>query len=78
MPRYYLHVFNDEISVDEEGRDLPDLEAAKREALEGARALVCEGVHKGHVNLGHRIEVETEGREHVLTVTFRESFTIEG
>ena len=78
MPRYYLHVFNDEIALDEVGRELPGLEAAKREALAGARALICEGVRKGHVNLDHRIEIEAEGREHLLTLTFGEAFTIEG
>lgn len=78
MPRYYLHVFNDEITLDEEGLELPDLEAARQEALESARSLVCDAVHKGYLNLDHRIEIETEGRKHLLTLTFREAFTIEG
>lgn len=77
MPRYYFHVFDDEETFDEEGSELPDLEAAREYAKDNARALVCESVKKGHLNLDHRIEIEDEAGQRVA-LTFRDAFTIEG
>jgi hypothetical protein len=56
MPHYYFNIYNDETTLDEEGRELPDLAAARELALDSARDLVCESVHKGHLNLDHRME----------------------
>jgi hypothetical protein len=78
VPRYYFHLYNDMVVKDEEGAELPDPTAARDHAVDGARAMVCESVKQGHLNLDHRIEVEDEQGAHVLTVTFREAFTIEG
>ena len=77
MPHYYFHVFNDVTAIDEEGRELPDADAAREYALEAARALVCESVHQGHLNLDHRIEIEDETGART-PLTFREAFTIQG
>ena len=78
MPRFFFHVFNHEITLDEEGTELPDLDAARAFAIESARSLVCESVKKGQLNLDHRIEIADESDARRMTVTFREAFTIEG
>ena len=78
MPRFYFHVFNHETTIDDEGAELPDLESARANAVSAARDLICESVKKGHLNLDHRIEVTDEKNARLLTVTFRESFTLEG
>lgn len=78
MPRFYFHVFNDETTIDDEGADLADLEAARQNAIKAARGLVCESVNHGHLNLDHRIEITNEQNARVLTLTYREAFTIEG
>jgi hypothetical protein len=78
MPRFFFHVFNDEITIDEEGRELPDLAAARAWAVEDARSLVCESVRNGHLNLEHRIEIADETGAPRMTVTFREAFALEG
>ena len=78
MPRYYFHVFNDEVSMDEEGTLLPDLDAARETAMDGCRDLVCESVQKGHLNLDHRIDIADGKGEVVMKVTFRDAFTIQG
>lgn len=78
MPRYFFHVFNDVITLDKEGAELADLAAAREYAVESARALVCESVKHGHLNLDHRIEIADEADARKMTVTFREAFTIEG
>ena len=54
------------------------IEAARARAIKAARALVCESVNKGHLNLDHRIEVADENDARVMTVTFREAFTMQG
>jgi hypothetical protein len=76
MPRYFFHVYNHEIVMDEEGLDLPDLDAAREIALDSARDLVCDSVHQGHLNLDHRIEVVDESGATVIVLTFRDAFTI--
>ncbi|TFI56497.1 hypothetical protein E2493_19920 [Sphingomonas parva] len=78
MARFYFHIFNDETTIDEEGQELPDLAAAREAAVEAARELVCESVKKGHLNLDHRIEITGEGNARLMTVTFREAFTLTG
>ena len=78
MPRFFFHVFNDENTIDEEGCDLPDLGAAREHALEAARDMVCDSVRQGHLNLDHRIEITDEKNARLLTLTFREAFTLQG
>jgi hypothetical protein len=78
MPRYFFNIFDDGGAVDEDGMVLPDLAAARQEALEGARDLACEAIHNGHLNLDHYIEVADESGTKLLTVTFREAFTVTG
>ena len=78
MPRYFFHIYNHDVTMDEEGRDLPALEAARDLALESARELVCDSVHEGHLNLDHRIEVADERGDILIVLTFREAFTIRG
>lgn len=78
MPRFYFHVYNDIIATDEEGLDLPDVDAAREQAMDSARELVCESIHKGHLNLDHRIEVEDEQHHSVMTVSYRDAFTLTG
>jgi hypothetical protein len=60
MPRYYFDIRdNDELAVDEEGLDLPNLQAVQ---IEAARSLVDMARHavwdKAETLLGHRLAVE--------------------
>lgn len=78
MPRYFFHIFNDEIVLDEEGLELPDIDSARQNAIAGARSLICRSVENGHLNLNHRIEVCDESDSRLFTMTFREAFTLVG
>ena len=78
MPRYFFHIRNSERTDDEEGRELPDLDAAREFALEGARELVCADIKKGWLNLDHHIDVADEAGAVLFRLTFREAFTIRG
>jgi hypothetical protein len=76
MQRFFFHIYNDQVTLDEEGRELPGLDAARELALESAREMVCESVHEGHLNLDHRIEVADEQGDVLLVLTYRDAFTI--
>ena len=78
MPRFYFHLYNGVVAEDDEGLELFDAAAAREKALDSARAMVCESVKQGHLNLEHRIEVTDERGDSVLSVTFRDAFTVEG
>jgi hypothetical protein len=74
---FYFHLYDDVVAIDDEGRELADVGAARAEAVKAARELICEQVQKGRLDLRHRIEVEDEDRRPVLTVPFRAVLNIE-
>jgi len=43
MPRYYFHVADDRTTTDAEGLELPDLEAARKEAIRAASDALRDG-----------------------------------
>ena len=78
MRRYFFHVYDAIEARDEEGVELPDAAAAKEEAIRGARALACEQVMHGQLNLAHRIVVEDEGGDTVAVVGFADAIAVQG
>ena len=77
MPLFYFHVCNGTgLAEDEEGRELPDVEAARAEALRGARSIMSEEMRDGQLNLASFIEVEDESRRHLFTLPFEDAFRI--
>jgi hypothetical protein len=69
-------VYDDVIAEDEEGAELPNLAAARLNALIGARDLMTEQVRRGYIVLSHWIDVMDEQGEKVLTITFRDAIDI--
>jgi hypothetical protein len=78
VPHYYFHLYNDTIAMDEEGLDLPDLEAARANGIKEAREMMLEAVAEGRINLSHRIDIADENGAVVDTVIFAEAITVEG
>ena len=76
MPRYYFHIYDDVIAHDEEGAELPNMAAARLNALVAARELIAEQVKCGYFVLSHWIDVVDEQGEKVLTLTFGEAVDI--
>jgi hypothetical protein len=63
---------------DDEGKDLPDFDAAMAHARKLARLEVSEMVkEEGRVVLHHRIEIEDEQRAVLGTVHFRDVVEVE-
>lgn len=79
MPRFYFHLRNDLSVDDSEGRELPDLAAARvlagKYALDMSAASVLE---HGRINLRHRIEVADASGDTVATVEFGDVVTVLG
>jgi hypothetical protein len=79
LSRFYFDLrFGDEEIVDEEGRDLPNLEAARREAARGIRSIVCADAMQGVLDLRGRLVLRDGGRAELLSIGFDEAFEITG
>jgi hypothetical protein len=74
VPRFYFHVCNGTGFVpDEEGQELPGLEAARAEAVRSARSIMASDVQRGMLDLSSFIEIEDEGHQLLLTLGFQEA-----
>jgi hypothetical protein len=75
MPLFRFHIYNDVETIDQEGKQFPDLSAARQHAIEGARDLMSAGVQRGQINLGDWIEVEDENSD-VTVVPFHDALDV--
>jgi hypothetical protein len=78
VPRYFFHVYEDLVAEDDEGIELPDVDAARDEAIRAGRELIAAQVAGGRLRLFHRIEVLDERGRTVLAIPYREMVEIEG
>ena len=77
MPRFHLNIFNgDGESPDEEGQVLPDLAAARSEAVRGIRSLLANELSSGVIELGGRIQIADVDGKVLQTVAFAETVEI--
>jgi hypothetical protein len=77
VPKFFFHLYDDMVALDEEGIELRDAEAARDKALADARHMACAEVLEGRLNLSHRIEVVDERGDVLLTVPFGATVKIE-
>ena len=77
MRRYRFHIFNDDHTIDPDGKNFPDLNAARIYAISCAREIMGDELKtKGRIDLSHWIEIEDEqGDMHVLA--FADAVTID-
>ena len=79
MPRFYFHLLNDVDAPDDEGQELPDLQAAVEHARRYARMTMGETVKdEGRFKRDHRIDIEDEHGSILETVWFRDAVQVEG
>jgi hypothetical protein len=76
MQLYYFNVYNDDLTMDPEGAELADDQAALARATKEARALAADTVFSGHLTRSHRIEVTDEAHGVIGTVRFDEAVEI--
>ena len=74
MPLYFFHICDgDGMTEDEEGRELAGVDAARAEAIRGARSLMAGDVQNGLLNLGSFIDVEDAEGKPLFTLHFSEA-----
>ena len=79
MPIFHLHIrLVDALIPDEEGIDLPDLCAARVDAVRGARAIMGMAVLDGTLRLDGAVEIHDAAGAHRSTLRFRDALAIIG
>lgn len=74
MTMYFFHLRDgDQFIPDETGIDLPDINEARREALQSARDMLAEQIRAGEALDGQRIEITSPEGEVLDVVSFREA-----
>ena len=76
MAHYLFHVINDIDAPDDEGQDLDNLALAHLKAIDYARDLASAAVRQGRLDLSHRIDVEDDQGNVLVTVTFGDAIEI--
>ncbi|HMJ92740.1 MAG TPA: hypothetical protein VK472_01440 [Allosphingosinicella sp.] len=66
MPRYFISLIDGDVMDDEDGREVPDLEGARRLALKAAGEIVADEMAQGRENIRLTLIVEDEARERLL------------
>ena len=74
MPRFYRHMqHGDQLIEDPEGIELPDLDAARTDALRGVRGLLAEAIQKGTDDLLEDVVIITdEAGQELMRIPFSE------
>ena len=76
VPLYYFNVYNDDVTLDDEGVDLADHHSARAHGIKEARALAAATVSRGHLIRHHRIEITDAGHQTIGSVRFDEAVEI--
>ena len=71
MPNYFFHIYDATGTLqDDEGMVLPNLDAARTEAIQSAREILAETIRAGGVVDGRRFEVADESGDILFVVPF--------
>ena len=73
---YFFNLFNDDVTLGDEGLDFANAEEAVAHATLEVRAMAAETVMNGHFVRSHYIEVQDELRQRVGKVRFDEAVEI--
>ena len=74
MPHYYFDLDEcGDVTVDEEGRDLPDTEAARADAIREARQLMSSEILRGRLCPESIVRVRDEAGSTVFAIRFEDA-----
>lgn len=76
MKRYYFNVYNDDITLDDEGALLADDHAARAHAVKAVRSLASETVLLGHFTGSDRVEFVDADQNIIGQVRFDEAIVL--
>ena len=79
MTRYFFHLrsYSDEL-LDSEGCELPNLEAARDQAIRYAQDTLSHEIREGRLNLSYRLDVEDSDGTIAHSLPFSEAFEVVG
>jgi hypothetical protein len=78
MPRYFFDLHNDMDALDQEGVELPDLNAALAHGLCEARTMIQASIaDTGHIDLRHHIDVRDESGAVVYVLHYEDAVTVQ-
>ena len=74
MPTYFFDLIKgNELVEDDQGQDLADIDAAKREALESARELIADAAKKGILATSPVFRIRNAAGDIVATIPFEDA-----
>jgi hypothetical protein len=77
VPRYFFDLYNDTVALDDEGKELSGLEAAKVSAVAETYEMIKASIDDyAKVDLDHRIEVRDESGTIVYVMHFEDVVTV--
>jgi hypothetical protein len=77
MPRFFFHLHNRIGAVpDEEGQELPGLEAATSVAVQNIRSILAEDARTGVIDLKGRVDIADERGQVRATVRYAEAVQV--
>jgi hypothetical protein len=76
VPLYYFNIYNDDVTLDDEGAELPDAEAAAAHGIREVRALAADTASRGHLTRSHRVEIVDHDRVLIDTIRFDDAVDI--
>lgn len=76
MPRYYIHLHDEISTIDEEGSDLLNLDAACSEAIEGLRAITAQRILEGRLSTHCHMSITDDQGECLRIVTFTDAVRV--
>ncbi len=76
MPHFYIDIYNGNgLAEDSIGYDLPDVDAARKEALDGIRSIIADEARRGVLDLRGRAVIRGRGDD-LITVPFADAFEV--
>jgi hypothetical protein len=70
MPRFFFHLRDSRLVIDDRGLEFADLEAARESAIAGMRDFICEQVREGQLPMNEEIVISGEEGDMLARIGF--------
>jgi hypothetical protein len=78
MPTFFFHIRGGAVEAEDFiGMDLPNVAAARNEAVRSARDIMMDEIQAGRLSLKRRIDVEDQDQRPIFSLPFGEAIELE-